>query len=376
MNLQINLHQSIAEIRREEWDACAPGHAEGWAYLHAAERASIPGFDLFYVSVREVGRLVACAPGFVTDYGLDTTVQGPVKAATQAIRKLMPRLLTLRLASLGSPVTQDARLCVAPGRSPDEEQALYEALIDGLRRQADLKKARLTAIKDIPESLASARKAAASRGLIAMSSLPEAALDLSDIHDEDAYWASLSASTRKDLRRKLKKAKDVQIERVADIRPYAADIDALYAATRARSELQFEVLDHRYFEAVLEEMGECAAFFLYRVEGRIIAFNLMVESKGALVDKYFCSSEDGAAYNLYFVSWLHNVRYAISRGVQRLEAGQSTYEPKLRLRCRLEPTTIFFQHGGRMVNAALRLASQYLDVKSTDPTLKGLAIPA
>ncbi|MFX6815312.1 hypothetical protein ABTH42_19210, partial [Acinetobacter baumannii] len=82
------------------------------------EDAAIPGFELFYVTVRRNGRLVAAAPGFVTDYRLDTTVQGPVRRLTDVLYRVAPRLLSLRLISLGSPVTETASIGVAPGE-PD-----------------------------------------------------------------------------------------------------------------------------------------------------------------------------------------------------------------------------------------------------------------
>ncbi|MFX6778495.1 hypothetical protein ABTH52_19910, partial [Acinetobacter baumannii] len=88
-----------------------------------------------------------------------------------------------------------------------------------------------------------------------MSSLPTAILELEGLNDLDGYLAQLSHATRKDLRRKLRGAR-VTAERVRDLRPYAEAVDRLYAATRARAAMQFEALSWRYFQGVLDRMGE------------------------------------------------------------------------------------------------------------------------
>ena len=283
---------------------------------------------------------------------------GPLKTAVTATRRLWPRFLKPKLASLGSPVTEWAALAVAPTRSAEDRTALVGALIEGLMRRARERGADLLAIKDAPDAVVFVRTAAEMNGFAPMASLPEASIDLSAMTDEAGYWASLSKATRKDLRRKLKGGSEVRIERARDLAPLAADIDRLYAATRARSDLQFEVLDHRYFQAALDELGDDAALFLFRLDGAVIAFTLLIERGGVMIDKYYCAEANGAAFNLYFVSWIHHIRYAIARGVRRFEAGQSLYEPKLRLGCALEPTTIYFRHRHPVLNAALQLASR------------------
>ena len=290
-----------------------------------------------------------------------------MRPVVSALAKALPFLMRLRLASLGSPVTETAALGVLPGQPRPQ---LIAALYEGLERKAKADGVRLLAVKDVPNAQFDARGAARTAGLNPMSSLPAAVLDMAGITSEEAYWERLSYSTRKDFRRKLKKAGGIGIERLTDLAPHANDIDRLYEATRARSDLQFERLTWRYFQAVLEQMGDDAALFLYSAGGEAIGFNLLIGSGGAWVDKYFCADARGPEHNLYVVSWLQNVRFAMSRGAHRLVAGQTAYEVKLKFGCRLEPTTIFFRHRWWAANAILALASRYLGAEETDPTLR------
>jgi predicted N-acyltransferase len=357
--LEIGVTDTLREIPPAEWDACFEGQAEGHAYLRAVERAAIPGFRLFYVTVREHGRLLAAAPGFLTDYRLATTLEGRARRFAAALERLAPRAMRLRLACLGSPVTETAGIGIAAGPRARRDE-LVAALLTGLDRKARAEGVRLQAVKDLPARQTGAEVAVKACGLTAMASLPTAILDLRQVPDEAAYWAKLSAATRKDLRRKLRRAAEVHVERVRDLTPWAAAVDALYAATRARAAMSFETRSWRYFQAVLEEMGEDAACFLYRVGDELIGFSLLVEGAGVVIDKYFCAGPRGREFNLYVLSWLQTVRYALSRRAARLVAGQACYQPKLRLGCRLEPTTILFRHRFAPVNAVLRLASRTL----------------
>lgn len=371
--LDIAVQRRVGEIAPPDWDALYPGEPEGHAYLSAVEEAAIPGFELFYVTVRRGGRLVAAAPGFITDYRLDTTVQGPARALTDTVYKVAPRLLSLRLISLGSPVTETASVGLAPGE-PDRT-TLVAAVLEGLEQKARAAGIGLIAIKDMPNTVVEAFAAAREARLNPMSSLPTAILELGGVCDLDAYLAGLSHATRKDLRRKLR-GSPVTVERVRDLGSHAETIDRLYAATRARAAMQFEALSWRYFQGVLDRMGEDAALFLYRLEGEAIGFSLLVGSSGVWVDKYFCADDRVTEHNLYFISWIETVKFVLSVGGHRLIAGQTAYDTKLRLGCRLSPNTIFFRHRFPPINAALAVASRYLGVEETDPALKGRKMPS
>ena len=365
--LEIRLHERIDQVPRLAWDALSGDPTEGHAYLRAVERAGIPGFASFYVTVWREERLLAAAPGFVTDYALETTLAGPMADMIRRLRLWWPRLLLCRLAGLGSPVTEAGSPGMASDVSPEVRLRLIGALAEGLARQAQIAGARLTAVKDLPASDRTTLAGLHRAGLRAMPSLPCAIIALEDLPDEAAYLARLTRSTRRDLRRKMRGAETVVIDRVTDLTPLRDEIDALYAETRSRAKLAFEVLDHRYFEAVLAELGDRAALFTYRLEGRMIGFNLLVRNRDQLVDKYFCASAQARKANLYFISWLHNLNHARSLGVRQLVVGQGGYGPKLRLGCQLSPTLILFRHSWPPANLGLRLAARLFRMADSHP---------
>ena len=87
-----------------------------------------------------------------------------------------------------------------------------------------------------------------------------------------------------------------------------------------------------------------AEYSLYFVREELAAFNLLVVKEGAMVDKYFCMNSMGRKYNLYFLSWLENVRYCVEQGIALYHAGQGAEKTKARLGATSIPSLILFKH--------------------------------
>jgi predicted N-acyltransferase len=353
--------RAIVEVGREAWDACFPGALEGYDYLSAVEAAGLAGFDWRYVLVEEGGRVLACAPGFFTDYSLDTTLTDLGRRLVAATRKLAPRAFTVRMACLGSPCTEDVGLGFAPEVPAARRTELLEVLLRGFEDAAAGAGCWLLAVKDAPEADRAIWAQAARRaGYQPTSGMPTAELPIA-FKDLDGYLASLSGATRKDMRRKLKALDELRIEVVQDLAGLEPRVLELYRQTRERSDLQFEDLTAAYFTGVLARMGERALCVLYWAGGDLIGFNLLLQDGATLLDKFFCMESDrGPAFNLYFVSWFTNVRLCLERGLSRYQSGQAAYDNKLRLGSRLIGADMYFRHRRPLVNRMLAWAAPLL----------------
>jgi len=356
--LETRVATSIHEIGRDAWDACFPGRLEGFDYLAAIEAAGLAGFRWRYVLVSEAGQPLAAAPGFLTDYSLDTTLTDAGRRLVAATRRLAPRAFTLSLASLGSPCTEDICLGVAAGAPRRAE--LIGRLLAAFEEEAAAQGHWLLALKDAPCDDGDLRAAALARGYQPTPGMPAAEL-LIDFPDLDGYLARLSHATRKDMRRKLRRSARVRMEVRQDLAGLEARAVELYRQTRARSHLQFEDLTAAYFTGVLARMGERALCPCYFLGDELIGFNLLLQDGETLLDKFFCmESERGPAHDLYFLSWLTNVGLCLERGLTRYRSGQAGYATKLRLGSRLVAAEMLFRHRRPLVNQALRLAAPWL----------------
>lgn len=365
---------SIETIGAAAWNAFLPDETEGYDYHRAVEIAGIPGFALLWIVVRDGERMVGFAPAFVTSYRLDATVQGYWKRVTEAVSRVLPSLLVCHMACLGSPAAESCMVGLAPGLDAADRDVVLATILRALRQLSRVHGAGLVAIKDVPEKNAALRAAVAAAGFARLSGLPTARLDI--VHATvEAYIASLSAATRKDMRRKLKAAAAITIERRAQIDDVLPRVMALYHGTLSRSELRFETLPPGYFSGVLAGSGGQASCFLYWHGQDLLAFNLVLHDGRQLVDKFFCmDAVEGRRFNLYFLSWMTNVRFCIEQGIGALVAGQACYGPKLRLGSSLGTNWLFFRHRHGPIHAALRLAAVFLRADRHDPILARLPL--
>jgi len=355
---EVRVVETLAGVERAQWSALFPGEIEDYDYLTAIERSGLPGFRWRYVLAYEGADLVAAAPAFLTHYPLETTLTGTGRRVAEALRRLVPGLLTLRLACIGSPCVEKALIGVSPAAQPARRAALVQSLLAGFEAAARREGCGLIGLKDVAEADQAAWSAGVTaRGYRAIASLPIAYLQI-DFTDLDQYCARLSASTRKDMRRKLRALDRVRIEVRGEVDDVIDQIMVLYAETRDRAEMSLEALTPDYFRGVLREMPGRALIVLYFDGSRLLAANLLLQDGVTLLDKYFCmDAVQGRALNLYFLSWFTNVRLCVEAGRKTYQAGQAGYGAKLRLGARLAGTANYFRHRNPILNGVLRLAA-------------------
>lgn len=371
MTLQFRPLRSIGEIPREQWDRLFPGELEGWDYYRAAEEAALADFEWLYFTLWRDGRAVLAVPAFVTSYRLDTTAQGAVRRVAGFISRLAPRLLSLRLMCLGSPVAEVCQLGIDPGAPPHEHAAWLAQLLAEVEQYAARRRIGLLGVKDAPDDSALARACEAA-GYVRMPGMPTAVLPIG-FADESGYLRGLSRATRKDLKRKMRSVASLRIEQREQIDDVIDQMMPLYEEMWARAELKLERLTPQYFLAVMRRMPGTALCFLYWHEDRLVAFNLVLVNERYMIDKFLGMNLTVArTLNLYYVSWMENVRFCLSRGIGLFQPGQALYREKTRMGCRLDANWQYFRHRSPPVHAVLRLLSRVMGLDRFDPHIRDL----
>ena len=178
-----------------------------------------------------------------------------------------------------------------------------------------------------------------------------------DFASTDEFLARLSHARRKNLRRKLRSERQLEIEEIptGDARfgdeALLAQFYQLYLNVYRQSEIHFDLLTAGFFRAVLQDKGVDGVVFVYRTNGELIGYNLCVGQDSMLIDKYVGFNYPQARdYNLYAVSWFHNIDYALKHGLRYYVAGWTDPEVKRELGARFT----FTQHAVYVRNPVLR----------------------
>ena len=348
------------------WLSLLPHSLENYAYHLAFAKANIQGFKTGYIIVFDAEKPVLIAPVFVMDYALDTTVQGKIKKFTSKLRKLFPALMNVRLLCVGSAVTDSAQIGFSKINA-----AIMQTLHHKLQEIAELEHTSVIAFKDVTEvQLAQLKIPLQTLGYSMVHNMPVAKNSI-NFNNLDDYLASLSYSTRKGLRRKMKSFAQLRIEEYDGTAPKITEIYQLYLNCYEKSELKFEKLNKDFFENMVKFLPNNCRFVLYYFGEKLIGFNCLLHGNGALMDKYigldYAKSHE---LNLYSLSWIHNIQMCIRDGFHTFQSGQAAYETKLSLGASLEQTYIVFKHRNRLINPFLKLASRVLAYGNFDAALK------
>jgi hypothetical protein len=369
---EISLHRNFSAIDPADWTRCFAGEAEAGSYYAATHAAAEQSWQA--MTVRRKGQVIAVAPLFTLSYRLDTSLQGPLRTLTNRLSALNDRLLRLDLIGFGSALAERCHIGFDPLLLDEEKQTIFESMLSHLETCARADKIGLVVVKDLAlnEQAVLAPVLQAS-GFAQVASLPVAVLDLPP--SEEAWFQLLSSSTRKDIKRKLKSSTAVTIERVEGLsRELAAELTALYEETRAQSAFDYdelETLPKDYFYQVSQALGSQAQFMLYRIDGVLAAFNLLFVEHNRVIDKFLGMRYPLARqHDLYAVSWVANLRYALEIGAAQLQTGQTAYAAKLRYGSRLEPSFIYFRHRLPPVTWVLRMLAPLLAFDRNDPDLR------
>ena len=184
---------------------------------------------------------------------------------------------------------------------------------------------------------------------------------------------ALGKSTRKDVRRKLKKTQEktgVRIESRDNLDGILDQVYNLYLNNYDRGDVSFEKLTPEYFAGLTGNMPGVPKYFIVWLHDKIVGFNLCFVKGDLCIDKYIGFDYAVAhEYNLYYVTWCHNIDWCIKHGVRYYQPGTCDYDPKIRLGCDLAPLDVCCKFLNPVINCLTGPVLKMISPKRHDPVL-------
>ena len=359
------------ELRNcEAWQRAFHNKCKDHRYYEIVDETVNGAFEHNYLLLEDdSGNARAIQPVFFVRQNLVEGVPGKISSIVDRVRKIFPHFLTMRVLMVGCAAgTGDLDAC-----DTKDESWAANTLQTSLSAYAKQHKASLVVLKDFPATYRSALETFPSNGYARIPSMPMTRLSL-HYKDWDEYFRSLSKATRKDLRRKFRKAERaprIEMEVVSDITPLVDEIYPLYLAVHERSPLKFETLTKDYFRAIGERMPDRARFFIWRQPGKIVAFSFCLVHDDRIYDE--CIGLDySVALNLhlYFYTLRDIISWALEQGLKYYYSNPLNYEPKLHLDCELVPLDLYVMHTNPLLNPIFRRLIKYLGPTRHDRVLQ------
>ena len=362
---------TLAELQTcEAWKRALQDKCKDHRYYEIVEETLQDSFEYHHLLVEDdSGNARAIQPVFFVRQNLVEGVPGKISSIVDRVRKIFPRFLTMRVLMVGCAAgTGDLAAC-----DERDERWVANALQASLSSYARQNKASLVVLKDFPATYRLELETFPKNGYARIPSMPMTRLPL-PYNNWDEYFRTLSKATRKDLRRKFRKAErapKIEMEVVSDIAPLVDEIHPLYLAVHERSPLKFETLTKDYFRAIAQRMPERARFFVWRQLGKIVAFSFCLVFDDKIYDE--CIGLDyrvALDLHLYFYTLRDIISWALEQGLNYYYSNPLNYEPKLHLDCELVPLDLYVMHTNSLLNPIFRRLIKYLGPTRHDPVLQ------
>jgi len=367
LHLRTRVIQKIEEIPAEEFNKIFPSVHEKYLFLKTLDESKFDQFSFYYILVYEGSQLAGAAPCFTIDYSLDTSIKGPLRQFSNAIKKVFPRLFSIKALVCGIPMGQ-GQMGIMSGSQPVLEA--IQRRMESLSRKIH---APIIAFKDFDPSYDNLFNPLLKNGFLKIDSLPMTRLEL-NFSDFEDYLKTLSSATRYDFRRKLKKASSVKIEssiKSSLDESTLNEVYSLYLRAVETHEMGFEIVPKEFFRLISKNMPQETKFFLWRINGTLAAFVFCLVSEGVLLDYYLGFDYTLAhEYHLYFVKFKEVFNWCLDHGIKTYEMGATGYEPKRRLGFNFVPVYLYVKSRYTILRPGLKVLSALLKFENFDPELK------
>jgi len=204
--------------------------------------------------------------------------------------------------------------------------------------------------------------------------MPATRLNISYSSFEDYFSKALSKATRKDLRRKFRKATEAEpitLQVTKDATPYVDELYPLYLEVYERSSFSFEKLTKEYLAEIGRIMPDKVQFFIWRQNGKVVAFSLCLLHGDELWDEYIGLDYSVALdLHLYFYTFRDTVQWAINHGYKWYCSSALNYEPKVRLGSELIPLDLYVSHTSALFRFVLHWVLPWLEPTRSDMVLR------
>jgi hypothetical protein len=362
---------TLSELRNcDTWQHAFQSKCKDHRYYEIVEETLEGNFKYHYLLLEDdSGNARAILPVFFVRQNLVEGVPGKISSIVDSVRKISPGFLTMRVLMVGCAAgTGDLGAC-----DEKDEGWVANGLQASLSTCARQNKASLVVLKDFPATYRPALETFLLNGYARIPSMPMTRLPL-HYNNWDEYFRTLSKATRKDLRRKFRKAgraPKIEMEVIRDIAGLIDEIYPLYLAVHERSPFKFETLTKDYFRAIAQRMPERARFFVWRQLGKIVAFSFCLVCDDKIYDE--CIGLDYSValdLHLYFYTLRDIISWALEQGLKYYYSNPLNYEPKLHLDCELVPLDLYVMHTSPLVNPIFRRLIKYLGPTRHDPVLQ------
>ena len=368
---KIQWHQSVQDIPETLWQECFAAPYEGKWWYAALERAGLDRqFEFIYGLVSYNDKAVAIAPAFLMDVPIALVIPSALLPIFNLIGKIFPALLYQRTFFIGSPCSDEGRVGLVHGANAAD---VFASINKSMQIKADELGASMRVWKDFAqEQQAALVPLLKNDDLFHLVSFPGTSLHL-DGKNKNDYIASLKASRRNKIKKKMKQASDAPVYVEILSQPSAAvmeEIFRLFWQTYEKGNTKFEQLNRSFFDEISQYENSHYVILRKNESKEMLSFMLCFKLGDHVVNKFIgIDYSQPKEWFLYFKLWDAAVEWAYSVGATSIQSGQTGYSPKIELGNDMVALSNYCRHKNPMVNFIYKAVSKTINWDTLDPDL-------
>jgi len=355
----------------EHWANTLSTEAKDQRYYELVEDTIHAEFDYRYFIVRDAtGEIRAIQPFFILDQDLLIGVKPKLGWLIDSIRRLWPSFMVARTLMVGCAAGEGH----LDGKDEFAQRSSARLLASAVVEEARKLKARLVVLKEFPAKYRPTLECFVDKDFTRIPSMPNVMLNINYSSFDEYMMRALSGGARRKLRLKLKAAEHappIEMSVVDDIAPMIDDVYPLYLQVYNRSSLHFEKLTKEYFCGLGTRLGNKNRFFIWRQNGKIVAFGCCLLQEDMIHAEYLGLDYTVAFdLHLYHYTFRDLISWGIANGYKWFHSSALNYDPKFHLRYRLDPIDLYVRHTSAFCNSILRRILPWIEPTRYDKTLR------
>jgi predicted N-acyltransferase len=346
------IYKSITQIGKADWDSIV-GEKQILAshgYAEIMENSGIPKKDCYYPVVYKNGRIVAHACVYYFNVELDIMAGGPLKKVILGGRKLWKNFFILRSLECGCPIALGNTIAVVD--SSERREALKE-LCSCIEKLAHELKARLVLFRDFFDKETEVPELLKKDGYSKIHNLPQARIDIKWKTFDD-YLSAMRSSYRSNILKAIGKcsASGVTMEILDSVGAYAYDLKRLYDNVYERAkDVKRERLTLEFFRNIDKYLAGRFSLVLAKKDGNPAGFMLvLLNGKEAITVLIGMDYGYSRGYCIYFNLFYKSVELAINKGMEEIDMGITTLDPKRDMGSYIAALNMYMKHFNPALN--------------------------
>lgn len=353
--MELKIYKSINEINKTEWDAivgenkifCTHGFAS------AVEESGVSRGGHYYPVIYDDNKIIAHACVYFFRTELDLFARGFLKNMINIIRKRWKNLFVLESLECGSPVALGNTISIRSGADYAQAMRALSRGIEGLAKELGIK---FILFRDFYDKETEFHAIFKELGYKNIHNLPKAEMKIR-WKSFDEYLDSMRSNYRRKIVKRMEKCAQANIsfEILTNFSEHAADLKRLYDNVYHNAkEYKRERVAEAFFRNIDKYLGERSVMTVAKKDGRIIGSSLLLLNDKMLISLFMGLDYDyNEEYFIYFNLFYRAIRLAIERGMEELELGITTLDPKRDMGADVAALNMHMKHTNPFLNKVI-----------------------